>query len=100
MGVLDRASEAGDGWWVGEPDTTVGIDQFIGSTDHLHKGLGTEMMKVFSDWLLSDPRNKRVITDPKPDNTTAISCYKRAGFSEVGHIETPDGEALLMEREP
>ena len=92
-----RASTVGGGWWPGEPDTTVGIDQFIGSAAHLAKGLGTEVVREFSDWLLLDPHTKRIITDPKPTNIRAIRCYKRAGFTESGLVETPDGVALVME---
>lgn len=93
-----KAYRAGDGWWPGEPNTTVGIDQFIGEVSLIGKGLGTEMVRQFSDWLLTEPGTGKVITDPEPDNERAIKCYRRAGFRDVGIVDTPDGKALLMEK--
>jgi len=93
-----RASRAGGNWWPGEPDTTVGIDQFIGDTELLGKGMGTSMVREFSDWLLSQPNTRRVIADPSLTNSRAIACYRRAGFKDVGVVETPEGQALLMEK--
>ncbi len=93
-----RAAKSGNGWWANEPLSTVGIDQFIGEAEFLGKGLGTALVQKFSDWLLQQPNNARVITDPKPDNTRAIQCYRNAGFIEVGLTQTPDGAVLLMEK--
>jgi RimJ/RimL family protein N-acetyltransferase len=94
-----RASKVGGGWWPNETDTTVGIDQFIGEASFLDRGLGTRMVTVFSDWLLTLPINKKIITDPATDNTRAIRCYFKAGFRKVGEIDTPDGRELLMAKE-
>jgi aminoglycoside 6'-N-acetyltransferase len=38
------------------------------------------------------------VTDPDPANTRAIRAYRKAGFSEQGLVDTPDGRALLMVR--
>jgi aminoglycoside 6'-N-acetyltransferase-1b len=91
-----RANRAGQDWWPGEPDTTVGIDQFIGDKQMLGKGLGTSMVREFSDWLLTQPNTLKVITDPSPTNSRAIACYRKAGFKDVGVVDTPEGQALLM----
>ena len=93
-----RAARAGPGWWTDEPDTTVGIDQFIGDAQSLGKGLGTSMVREFSDWLLRQSNTQRVITDPSPTNARAIACYRRAGFRDVRILNTPEGSALLMEK--
>ena len=93
-----RATRAGQHWWPSEPETTVGIDQFIGDDQLLGKGLGTSMVKEFSDWLLTQPNTKKVITDPSPTNSRAIRCYRKAGFKDVGVVDTPEGPALLMEK--
>jgi len=92
------ATRAGDGWWPNEDSATVGIDQFIGDAEFQGRGLGTLMVRGFSDWLLSRSHVKKVITDPSPANALAIRCYRKAGFREVGIVDTPDGNALLMEK--
>ncbi len=93
-----QASKAGAGWWEEEPQTTAGIDLFIGDESFLGQGLGAEVAKRFSDWLLSFPHIKKVIADPKPNNERAIHCYEKAGFKRIKEVETPDGKALLMEK--
>ena len=93
-----RAWRAGPGWWPGVGESTVGIDQFIGEAALLGKGLGTEMVREFSNWLLTHPDTERIITDPDPGNDRAIRCYRKAGFRDVRVVETPDGPALLMEK--
>ena len=42
----------------------------------------------------------RVITDPDPANARAIRAYEKAGFRQRPHVDTPDGPALLMVRNP
>jgi RimJ/RimL family protein N-acetyltransferase len=91
-----RASKVGGGWWPNEADTTVGIDQFIGDASFLDRGVGTRMVCAFSDWLLTFSDNKKIITDPAISNLRAIRCYQKAGFRELGEIDTPDGKELLM----
>lgn len=93
------SGEGRGGWWSNEASTTFGIDQFIGEPEYLFKGLGTQMVKSFSDWLLTQPDCKKIISDPSPDNVAAIRCYSKAGFRSVGEIDTPNGRALLMEKE-
>lgn len=93
-----RATRAGANWWPGEADTTVGIDQFIGDAQLLGRGIGTSMVREFSDWLLSQPNIRKVIVDPSPTNSRAIACYRKAGFKDVGVVDTPEGQALLMEK--
>ena len=42
----------------------------------------------------------RVITDPDPDNGRAIRAYEKAGFAKEGIVDTREGPALLMVRNP
>lgn len=86
-----------DGWWPDERDPgALGIDQFIGEAERLGQGLGTRMIRAFLEFLFADPRVTKVQTDPAPQNERAAACYRRAGFREVGVVETPDGPALLL----
>ena len=74
----------------------LGIDQFIGLPDRLGQGLGTRLVRAFLDVLWGDPRVTTVQTDPDPENARAIAAYRKAGFREVGLVETMDGPVLLM----
>jgi len=86
-----------DGWWLDETDPyALGIDQFIADPDRIGKGLGTRMIRAFLEVLFADPRATKVQTDPEPTNARAVACYRKAGFRDVGLVETLDGPALLM----
>lgn len=86
-----------DGWWLDETDPyALGIDQSIGDPDRIGKGLGTRMIRAFLEVLFADPRATKVQTDPEPTNARAVACYRKAGFRDVGLVETLDGPALLM----
>jgi RimJ/RimL family protein N-acetyltransferase len=88
---------SGDGWWEDETDPGArGIDQFLANAEQLGQGLGTAMVRAFVMLLFADPAVTQVQTDPSPRNERAIRCYRRAGFSDVGGVSTPDGPAWLM----
>jgi aminoglycoside 6'-N-acetyltransferase len=42
----------------------------------------------------------RIVTDPDPDNGRAVRAYTKAGFQSDRVVDTPDGPALLMVRDP
>jgi aminoglycoside 6'-N-acetyltransferase Ib len=91
------AADAGDGWWPDEHDPGVrGIDQFLADADSLGRGLGTQMVREFVQFLFEDSTVTRIQADPAPSNLRAIRCYEKAGFRRVGVVSTPDGAAMLM----
>ena len=91
------ATDAGDGWWPDEHDPGVrGIDQFLADADSLGRGLGTQMVREFVQFLFEDSTVTRIQADPAPSNLRAIRCYEKAGFRRVGVVSTPDGAAMLM----
>ena len=58
---------SGDGWWEDERDPGArGIDQFLAQADQLNRGLGSAMVRAFTDQLFADPAVTRVQTDPSP----------------------------------
>lgn len=92
------ANRAGEGWWPDEQDdVTVGIDYFIADESFLNKGLGTKILKKFISLVFNNPLNKKIILDVHPDNSRAIHCYEKAGFTFVKQLMTPDGLANQME---
>ena len=90
------------GWNCGlgpQPDGTRGLDQFIGEADMVGRGHGSAFVRAFADRLLASG-TPRVVTDPDPANARAIRAYEKAGFRGERLVETPDGTALLMIRDP
>ncbi len=83
-------------WLPPLPTNTLGIDQFIGEPDYLHKGLGTLFIKAFIDYLTQRQDITCVILDPEPANLAAIRCYEKVGFKKVGEFQATFGPALLM----
>jgi aminoglycoside 6'-N-acetyltransferase len=82
-----------------QPSATRGIDQFIGEPEMLGRGHGSAFIRQFVDALLATGL-PRVVTDPDPDNVRAVRAYARAGFRSDRLVDTPDGPALLMVRDP
>lgn len=82
-----------------QPQGTRGIDQFIGEPDMIERGHGSGFIRRFVDGLLRSSA-PRVVTDPDPANHRAIRAYEKAGFARDRLVDTPDGEALLMVRNP
>lgn len=82
-----------------QPEGTRGIDQFIGEKDMIGRGHGSALIRQFVDELLRSGL-PRIVTDPDPRNARAVRASEKAGFVIDRMVETPDGPALLMVREP
>jgi|SRR5665213_4082922 len=82
-----------------QPPGTRGIDQFIGDPDLIGRGHGAKFVRQFVESLLASGI-PRVVTDPGPGNHRAIRAYAKAGFQSDRVVDTPDGPALLMVRDP
>jgi aminoglycoside 6'-N-acetyltransferase len=81
------------------PPRTRGIDQFIGVSDMIGCGHGSGFIRQFAERLLASGI-PRLVTDPDPDNGRAVRAYAKAGFQSERLVDTPDGPALLMVRNP
>jgi aminoglycoside 6'-N-acetyltransferase len=82
-----------------QPEATRGIDQFIGEPGMIGRGHGSGFIRQFADGLLASGI-PRIVTDPDPANARAVRAYAKAGFQSDRVVETPDGPALLMVRNP
>jgi aminoglycoside 6'-N-acetyltransferase len=82
-----------------QPQGTRGIDLFIGEPDMIERGHGSALIRAFADQRLRQGA-PRMVTDPDPANLRAVRAYEKAGFEKVRMVETPDGPALLMIRNP
>jgi aminoglycoside 6'-N-acetyltransferase len=81
------------------PPHTRGIDQFIGEPELIGRGHGSGFIRQFVDTVLTSGI-PRVVTDPDPENGRAVRAYAKAGFQRDRLVDTPDGPALLMVRNP
>jgi RimJ/RimL family protein N-acetyltransferase len=97
---INRTHEKTGGDWLphGLPEkTTVGIDQFIGDPQYLHKGYGALMIKEFIAYLHQlESHITTIVLDPSPDNIVAIKCYEKVGFKHMGIVNAPWGKAVFM----
>ena len=82
-----------------QPAATRGIDLFIGEPEMIGRGHGSRFIRQFVDRMLSSG-TPRVVTDPDPDNGRAVRAYAKAGFRSERHVDTPEGPALLLVRDP
>ena len=82
-----------------QPEGTRGLDQFIGEAVMLGCGHGSAFVRAFAEQLLATG-TPRLVIDPDPANAQAIRSYEKAGFRRDRLVDTPDGVALLMVREP
>ncbi|WP_092290250.1 GNAT family N-acetyltransferase [Bradyrhizobium sp. Ghvi] len=82
-----------------QPEGTRGIDQFIGESDMIGRGHGSAFIRQFVDDSFRQGL-PRMVTDPDPRNARALRAYEKAGFVVDRMVDTPDGAALLMAREP
>jgi aminoglycoside 6'-N-acetyltransferase len=81
------------------PTGTRGLDQFIGEARMLDRGHGSAFIREFIEQLFAQGI-PRVAIDPDPANARAIRAYEKAGFHRSNIVDTPDGLALLMVRNP
>jgi len=81
------------------PTGTRGIDLFIGEPHMIERGHGSALVRCFVDERLQQGA-PRIVTDPDPANRRAIRAYEKAGFEKDRMVETSDGAALLMVRDP
>lgn len=96
---IDRTLEKAGSWFPKElPETTIGMDQFIGDPKFIGKGYGTRFLKEFITFLTTtlEPQTTMIIVDPEPENHAAIRCYEKVGFITYGIFSTPYGESQLM----
>lgn len=82
-----------------QPEGTRGIDLFIGESDMIGRGHGSALIRQFVDEEFGGGL-PRMVTDPDPLNARAVRAYEKSGFVRDGMVDTPDGAALLMVREP
>lgn len=78
------------------PADAVGVDLSIADQEELSKGIGTRVLQLFVRKLRQEGHD-RIIIDPDPANTRAVSAYRNAGFREMPDLVGKTDDSLLME---
>ncbi|WP_342514153.1 GNAT family N-acetyltransferase [Sporosarcina sp. FSL K6-1522] len=60
-----------------------GMDQFIGESAYVNKGIGTKLIELVIDYLLEEKGADCIVMDPQAENERAIRCYEKCGFAKV-----------------
>jgi len=70
----------------------------IGDPDYRQKGVGTEVLKVCTEWLKLNRKIKQIVLGVSKDNPGAIRSYEKAGFkiSDTPFIPIPGDGAITM----
>lgn len=86
-------------WLMDLPVDAVGVDLSIGDTALLSRGVGSTVLRAFSDALYRRGF-ETIIIDPDPENTRAVKAYRKAGFRPVPEFEGRTNGFLIMQFEP
>ncbi len=71
-------------------DHAYGLDVFIGEPDRIHRGLGTRVVAMLSDYLIAERGASSVSLTTAVDNHAAQRCYEKAGFAKFEQLLDTD----------
>jgi RimJ/RimL family protein N-acetyltransferase len=86
----------------------VGIDLFLGEPAYRGRGIGSAMLREFTDRIVFGEMHAPIaIIGPSPENTRAVRSYEKAGFTYLKTVSVIDeeepynsGEEYIMTRFP
>ena len=86
--------------WLAElPSDAIGVDLSIGEPDMLSLGIGSTVLRAFTERLASEGHHT-IIIDPDPANARAVRAYEKAGFRAVERLLGRTSDVLIMQYEP
>lgn len=92
--------------WVSEnpwlrllPPGAIGVDLSIGDARRLSQGLGSTVLRLFTERLAAEGYTC-IIIDPDPANRRAVSAYEKAGFRVIPELLGRSGNSLIMKFDP
>ena len=85
---------------IGEGEGTAGVDLFIGEESLLGRGLGTEMIRRFTEEVVfARPETTAATADPDVRNPASIRAFEKAGFRSIREFVDPsDGHVHALVR--
>ncbi len=88
-----------DNPWLAElPSDAVGVDLSIGDPDRLAKGVGSSVLRAFTEHLI-EQGHRTVVIDPDPANMRAVRAYEKAGYRAIPQLFGRTGDTLIMQYE-
>lgn len=66
------------------------VDIFIGDLKLHNKGIGSIVVKLMTNYLITEKRADKIVMCPLKENTNAIKCYKKCGFIITNEFKTED----------
>jgi aminoglycoside 6'-N-acetyltransferase len=97
-----RAEDYAEQWPVGAPPGAVGVDLLIGEAELTGRGLGPEILRVYTASLLRDPAVSQVIAGVELENHASLRAFEKAGFvpGRVVHVpgERAPEQLMVLER--
>ncbi len=73
------------------------IDIWIGPSEWLGRGAGTQMMRLALDFCFAQPAVHTVLIDPIADNTAAHRFYQRCGFEFAGRRQFGASDCFVFQ---
>lgn len=73
-----------------------GVKIFIGNTDYWDYGIGSATLDIITNKIFTKYGIDYVFANILKSNTTAINCFKRAGFRKKDSYKENDREYLFM----
>jgi aminoglycoside 6'-N-acetyltransferase len=100
IGHHQNATWIADHPWLAElPSDAVGVDLSIGEPGRLSRGIGSAVLRAFTERLLAQGY-RTVIIDPDPANGRAVRAYERAGYRAIPRLLGRTGDTLIMQYQP
>ncbi len=98
MQIIDPALERTHYWGEDCPPNLRAMDIWIGESDCLGKGYGTEMMTTAINMAFADRLVEAILIDPLNSNTDAHRFYQRLGFRPIGRRLFDEDDDCLVHR--
>jgi RimJ/RimL family protein N-acetyltransferase len=100
IGDHQNATWIADHPWLAElPSDAVGVDLSIGEPGSLSQGIGSAVLRAFTERLLAQGY-RTVVIDPDPQNGRAVRAYERAGYRAIPRLLGRTGDTLIMQYQP
>ncbi len=72
--------KAPHGAWSTQPPGTLGVDYFLGRSEVLGQGHGTQLLREFVAYVTAQWHPRRLIADPDPHNGRSVRAAQTCGF--------------------
>ena len=84
-------------WLTQVPADSVGVDMSIGDAAWLSRGLGSAVLKVFTERLRAEG-HETIVIDPDISNKRAVRAYEKAGFRPllVSRESSDDADTAVL----